>query len=172
MLAFYVWALAQGYVSSNSLTYGNFPEQAPSGYAQVVRFRAETFYTPLLDGSNPMPTLTLSLWGRGVAASGKPLRTVIDVPVSLGVGWYSLSLPEDVTPWHGWVIGWALTRGQVDVLTFTLESRDCDTDRSGLVDSQDFFTFLTWFYGQDTRSDFNRDGVVSSDDFFLFLNCM
>ncbi len=37
------------------------------------------------------------------------------------------------------------------------------------VNSQDFFDFLTAFFGTKSNADFNDDGVVNSQDFFDFL---
>ncbi|MBC7773275.1 MAG: hypothetical protein H7210_12320 [Pyrinomonadaceae bacterium] len=45
----------------------------------------------------------------------------------------------------------------------------CDIDSSGNVTSQDFFDFLTGFFGG--TLDYNGDGNVTSQDFFDFLSC-
>ncbi len=37
------------------------------------------------------------------------------------------------------------------------------------VNSQDFFDFLTAFFGDDRRADVNDDAVINSQDFFDFL---
>lgn len=44
-----------------------------------------------------------------------------------------------------------------------------DFDRDDAVNSQDFFAFLTAFFGSDERADFNTDGTVNSQDFFEYL---
>ena len=44
-----------------------------------------------------------------------------------------------------------------------------DVNRDGMVDSQDFFTFVTLFFAQDPGADFNGDASVTSEDFFAFL---
>ena len=45
----------------------------------------------------------------------------------------------------------------------------CDIDQSGSITSQDFFDFLTGFFG--ATLDYNGDGSVTSQDFFDFLAC-
>lgn len=44
-----------------------------------------------------------------------------------------------------------------------------DIDGSGLVDSGDFFTFLTLFFNSDPGADFDGDGILNSNDFYVFL---
>jgi hypothetical protein len=48
---------------------------------------------------------------------------------------------------------------------------DCTADFNNdtVVNSQDFFDFLTAFFGNSPTADFNRDGVTNSQDFFDFL---
>jgi len=45
----------------------------------------------------------------------------------------------------------------------------CDVNGNGSVNSQDFFDFLTGFFGG--TLDYNHDGFVTSQDFFDFLTC-
>jgi hypothetical protein len=47
----------------------------------------------------------------------------------------------------------------------------CDFDRSGILNSADFFVFLSEFFSGDPAADFDGSGIVNSADFFAFLNC-
>ena len=53
----------------------------------------------------------------------------------------------------------------------TVPSPFCQADfnQDGNINSQDFFDFITPFFGQQPSADFNRDGFVNSQDFFDFL---
>jgi hypothetical protein len=45
-----------------------------------------------------------------------------------------------------------------------------DFNADGSANSQDFFDFLTAFFGADPSADFNDDAVINSQDFFDFLS--
>jgi hypothetical protein len=44
-----------------------------------------------------------------------------------------------------------------------------DVNADGLVNSQDYFDFLTSFFAADPAADFNEDGAINSQDYFDFL---
>ncbi|TVR99600.1 MAG: hypothetical protein EA423_12435 [Phycisphaerales bacterium] len=46
---------------------------------------------------------------------------------------------------------------------------NADINGDGVVDADDFFTFLSLFAAGDSRADVNNDGVIDADDFFQFL---
>ncbi len=52
---------------------------------------------------------------------------------------------------------------------FTVNACPCDVNSDGSLTSQDFFDFLTGFFGG--TFDYNNDGSVTSQDFFDFLAC-
>ena len=52
----------------------------------------------------------------------------------------------------------------------TLTICDADFDCDGIVDSQDFFTYLTALFEGAPRADINHNGVIDSQDFFDFLS--
>jgi hypothetical protein len=45
-----------------------------------------------------------------------------------------------------------------------------DLNSDAVVNSADFFDFLTFFFAGDTRADFNLDATINSQDFFDFLS--
>lgn len=44
-----------------------------------------------------------------------------------------------------------------------------DIDNSGVVNSSDFFTFLTLFFSEAPGADFDRNGIINSNDFYVFI---
>ncbi len=59
------------------------------------------------------------------------------------------------------------TDGDFAARVFILCPADFNTD--GIVNSQDFFDFLSAFFSAAPAADFNRDGSINSQDFFDFL---
>lgn len=70
------------------------------------------------------------------------------------------------TPWQsgsGAAVG-------VQVLGTPVTECRADVNNDGLVNSEDFFHFLTPFFAGDPSADFNGDTVVNSQDFFEFMS--
>jgi hypothetical protein len=44
-----------------------------------------------------------------------------------------------------------------------------DFNRDGILNSQDFFDYLTAFFASNIIADYNHDGVLNSQDFFDFV---
>jgi hypothetical protein len=44
-----------------------------------------------------------------------------------------------------------------------------DTNNDGIVNSDDFFVFLTGYFGLQPFADFNHDALINSSDFFDFV---
>lgn len=51
----------------------------------------------------------------------------------------------------------------------TVGSCWADIDGNAVVDSRDFFGFLTFFFSDEPRADFNGDALINSADFFDFI---
>jgi hypothetical protein len=58
---------------------------------------------------------------------------------------------------------------EADLVTSDVILCPSDFNRSGEVNSQDYFDFLTAFFSGAATADFNDDGVVNSQDYFDFL---
>jgi len=55
--------------------------------------------------------------------------------------------------------------------TFSITCCPCDFDGTGVIDSSDFFAFLTAFLAGFSDADYNGDILVNSEDFFEYLRC-
>jgi hypothetical protein len=64
--------------------------------------------------------------------------------------------------------GWSDNTGSIGA-TVVAAACVADFNLDGAVNSQDFFDFLSAFFGSAPDADFNRDGAVNSQDFFDFL---
>ena len=47
----------------------------------------------------------------------------------------------------------------------------CDWNHNNVLNSQDFFDFISCFFTVGCDSDFNQDHVLNSHDFFDFITC-
>ncbi|MBC7773345.1 MAG: hypothetical protein H7210_12685 [Pyrinomonadaceae bacterium] len=70
-----------------------------------------------------------------------------------------------------WGDGYSAPRLIIDDLTLTPAGTGCAADFNDdtVVNSQDFFDFLTAFFASAPNADFNNDGFINSQDFFDFL---
>jgi hypothetical protein len=102
-----------------------------------------------------------------------------------GTGW-NLTVPEVGPPgqrsFHS--MAYDSARGQVvlyggrhmfgpeqqDTWTYAPDCCTADWNGSGVVDSQDYFDFVSAFFAGMPRADFNHSGQVDSQDYFDFLN--
>lgn len=67
----------------------------------------------------------------------------------------------------------SVTEAAIDALRIVeVFCDDCPADLNGdgVLDVDDFFTFLDLFAAGDDRADFNSDGTIDVDDFFAFLD--
>jgi probable HAF family extracellular repeat protein len=67
------------------------------------------------------------------------------------------------------ITGNGLHNGRSEGWVVTLPSCPADFNGDVLLNSQDFFDFLSAYFDGAPTADFNQDGVVSSEDFFDFL---
>ncbi len=55
------------------------------------------------------------------------------------------------------------------ILNLSFDSCEVDLTCDGNVNTNDFFQFLTYYQGQDSRADFSPGGGINTNDFFAFL---
>ncbi len=58
-----------------------------------------------------------------------------------------------------------------DATTETPDLCPCDFTGNGILDSDDFFSFVNLYYAGNELAELDGDGVVTEQDFFEFLNC-
>ena len=107
------------------------------------------------------------LWKRGLGVVN--LNTyLVDAGVDL-TGWI-LSDAIGVSDDGRTIVGMGAHIGRYEAWIATLPSCPADFNENFLVNSQDFFDFLTAYFGADPGADFNEDGEVNSADFFDFIS--
>ncbi len=60
--------------------------------------------------------------------------------------------------------------GSRAMLSTVIPNCRADLNNDGVVDADDFFTYLNLFSLGDPRADINNDGVIDADDFFAYLD--